>query len=45
MRSKLPALGYGEEESVVIQVAKDEDGYYTPDDNGLNSFDTLLITY
>ena len=45
VRSKLPTLGYGEEESVVIQVAKDEDGYYTPDDNGLNSFDTLLITY
>ena len=45
VRSKLPTLGYGEEESVVIQVAQDEDGYYTPDDNGLSSFDTLLITY
>ena len=45
VRSKLPTLGYGDEESVVIQVAQDEDGYYTPDDNGLGSFDTLLITY
>lgn len=45
VKSKLPTMGYGEEDSLVIQVILDDDGYYTMDETSFQMFDTMLLTY
>jgi len=45
VKPKVATLGYEKENSTVIQVVKDEDGYYTMDDTGFQTLDSLLITY
>ena len=45
VESKVPDIGYGEENSTVIQVVQDKDGAYTMDQTGFDTFDMLLVTY
>lgn len=45
VKSKIPTIGYEDETSVVIQVVQDEDGYFTMDDNGFDTFDRQLVVY
>ena len=45
VKSKLPTMGYGEEDSLVIQVILDDDGYYTMDETSFQMFDAMLLTY
>jgi len=45
VNSKLPELGYLEEESLSMQIAKDSDGYFTMNDSDWQRLDLLLLSY
>ena len=45
LESHLGEIGYGDEKSMVFQLAKDSSGYYSMVEGDLQNFDTYVISY
>lgn len=45
VKSHLDEIGYGEEKSMVFQLAEDSDGYYSLVEGDLQNFDSYVISY